>query len=73
MRKQLGYLDKMGDEQFYYLQFDEQKNQFSYVIEYITRKGDHGERCIPLHEAKEERGFHKAIQLIKDRLFTDDL
>lgn len=73
MRKQVGYLDKMGDEQFYYLQFDEQTNQFSYVIEYITRKGDHSERCIPLHEAKEERGFHKAIQLIKDRLFTDDL
>ncbi|WP_047297561.1 hypothetical protein [Pseudomonas fluorescens] len=71
MRKQVGYLDKMGDEQFYYLDFNEETHQFSYVIEYITRKGDHSERSVPLHEAKQERGFHRAIQLIKDRLFVD--
>lgn len=48
MRKQVGYLDKMGDEQFFYLEFDEETHQFSYVIEYITRKGDHSERTVPL-------------------------
>lgn len=69
MRRQVGYRDKMGDEQFYYLEFDEAAIEFSYVIEYIDRKGEERIRKIPLHKASEERGFHNAISLIKSGLF----
>ncbi|MGN7901428.1 hypothetical protein ACTJJT_00960 [Pseudomonas sp. 22373] len=69
MRKQVGYRDKMGDEQFYYLEFDENTYQFSYVIEYISRTNNESSRKMPLHEASGERGFHKAVELIKSGLF----
>lgn len=69
MRKQVGYRDKMGDEQFYYLEFDEATYKFYYVIEYISRTNNESARRIPLREASGERGFHKAIDLIKAGLF----
>lgn len=69
MRVQVGYLDKMGDEQFYYLDFDEETAFFRYSIEYISRSGETSECSWPLHEAAGQRGYHRAISFIKDKLF----
>ncbi|NVZ64177.1 hypothetical protein HX867_18925 [Pseudomonas gingeri] len=69
MRSYLGGHDKQGDEQFYFLEFDEKESKFYLVTETISRTGEHGSGRVELDKASGKRGYGRAIQFIKSRLF----
>jgi hypothetical protein len=70
MRAYLGGHDKQGDEYFFFIEFDETDSKFYLVTETISRSGEEGNSRVPLEEASGMRGYGKAIEYIKNRLFT---
>lgn len=68
MRAYLGGHDRQGDEYFFYLEMDDDL-KFYLVTETITRSGVQGSGRIPLENASGHRGYGKAIEFIKSRLF----
>lgn len=72
LQVQVGYLDKSGDEQFFFLEFDPEKAAFFYTIERISRTGETSSSTRPLAEASSERGYNRAIEWIKKGLFSTE-
>lgn len=71
MRKKVGQHERMGDERFYILEFDEETRRFNLIVEEISRKGETSSRSTPLEDAQGERGYHHAIAYIKEKLFPE--
>ncbi|MCK8669404.1 hypothetical protein M1M11_31460 [Pseudomonas azerbaijanoccidens] len=69
MRAYLGSHDKQGDEWFFFLELDEKEHKFYLVTETISRTGESGEGRVELSKASGSRGYGKAMQFIRSRLF----
>lgn len=72
MRKQVGYRDKMGDEQFYFLEFNEETSRFYLVTEYISPTGEERTLRRLLEDSVGDRGHSSAVSYIRDKLFPEN-